>query len=207
MKGEEEVGLSLKDHMQQIEQKISDLNITLLVIDPVLAFTGRTDTHKSAEVRALLSPLAAMGERTGCAILGIMHLNKNSTEGNLLYRLNSSLDFAAAARSVMVVAPHPDNPELRVLATAKCNLSAKPIPLLFGFTNDGCFMWKGTADIDVSQLLASPMRDEDRSEMDEAINFLTDLLKEGPATAKTVEQESIPTHTQRADLKLSPYVV
>ena len=62
--------------------------------------------------------------------------------------------------------------------------------MLFGFTNDGCFMWKGTADIDVSQLLASPMRDEDRSEMDEAINFLTDLLKEGPVPAKTVEQES-----------------
>ena len=189
-KGEEEVGLSLKEHTPQIEQKVRELDISLLVIDPVLAFTGRVDTHKSAEVRALLAPLAAMAERTGCALLGIMHPNKNSTEGNLMYRISSSLDFAAAARSVMVMGKHPDNPELRVMATVKCNLSAIPEPMAFGFTHDGCFTWHGTADIDVSQIMASPIRDEDRNELEEAVRFLEGLLEEGPIPAKTVETEA-----------------
>ena len=79
-KGDEEVGLSLKEHISQIEQKVRELDITLVLIDPVLAFTGWTNTHKSAEVRAFLSPLTAMAERTGCALLSIMHPNKNSTE-------------------------------------------------------------------------------------------------------------------------------
>ncbi|HZA23595.1 MAG TPA: AAA family ATPase, partial [Dehalococcoidia bacterium] len=102
-KGAEEIGLSLQQHLREIERSIVENDIILMVVDPLLAFTGKIDTHKSAETRALLSPMAAMAERTGCAILAVMHPNKNSQEGNLLYRISASLDFAAAARSVMVV--------------------------------------------------------------------------------------------------------
>jgi hypothetical protein len=161
----------------------------ILVIDPLLAFTGKADTHKTAEVRGLLSPISAMAERTGCAVLGVMHPNKNSHEANLLYRISASLDFAAAARSVMVVAKHPDNPDQRVMATVKCNLSAHPEPMAFGFTHDGHFTWQGVTEVDVSQLLAPPLREEDRSELEEAISFLQALLADGPIGAAQAEAE------------------
>jgi hypothetical protein len=189
-KGAEEIGLSLQQHLPEIERFIAENDIILMAADPLLAFTGRVDTHRSAEVRGLLSPLAAMAERTGCAILAVMHPNKNSTEGNLLYRISASLDFTAAARSVMVVARHPDIPEQRVLATIKCNLTAHPEPMAFGFTHDGHFTWQGIADVDVSRLMASPVRDEDRNEREEAKDFLKTLLADGPVPATRVHQES-----------------
>jgi putative DNA primase/helicase len=188
-KGEAEVGLSLQEHLPQIEQKILEKKIILLVVDPLLAFTGKVDTHKTAEVRAVLSPMSAMAERTGCVILAVMHPNKNSKEGNLLYRISASLDFAAAARSVMVVAKHPDNPDQRVMATVKCNLSAHPQPIAFGFTHDGCFAWQGVTEVDVAQLMASPIREEDRNERAEAKDFLKTLLADGPVPANQVEEK------------------
>jgi hypothetical protein len=118
-----------------------------------------------------------------------MHPNKNSHEANLLYRISASLDFAAAARSVMVVAKHPDNPDQRVMATVKCNLSAHPEPMAFGFTHDGLFTWQGVTKVDVSQLMAPPLRDEDRSELEEAISFLQALLADGPIGAAQAEVE------------------
>jgi hypothetical protein len=189
-KGAEELGLSLQQHIPPIEQFITENDIILMVVDPLLAFTGRVDTHRTAEVRALLSPLAAMAERTGCAILAVMHPNKNSQEGNPLYRISASLDFAAAARSVMVVAKHPDDPEQRVMAMIKCNLTAHPEPMAFGFTHDGHFTWKGIVDVDVSRLMAPAVRDEDRNEREEAKDFLKALLADGPVPATQVQQES-----------------
>jgi hypothetical protein len=189
-KGAEELGLSLQQHLPQIERFITENDITLMVVDPLLAFTGKVDSHKSAEVRSLLSPLGAMAERAGCAILAVMHPNKNSQEGNVLYRISASLDFAAAARSVMVAAKHPDDPEQRVLATIKCNLSDHPEPMAFGFTHDGCFAWKGVTEVDVSRLMGPPMRDEDRNEREEAKDFLKARLADGPVRAPQVQQES-----------------
>ena len=188
-KSDGEVGLSLQEHLLQIEQEIVQKEVILLVVDPLLAFTGRVDTHKTAEVRGLLSPLAAMAERTGCAILGVMHPNKNSHEGNLLYRISASLDFAAAARSVMVVARHPDNPDQRVMATVKCNLSAPPEPMSFGFTLDGCFAWQGVTEVDISQLMG-PVDREDASALDEAKQFLREVLADGDMPAKDVLAEA-----------------
>jgi hypothetical protein len=188
-KGEEEVGLSLQEHLSQIEKAIAEKQVVLLIIDPLLAFTGKVDTHKTAEVRGLLSPLATMAERTGCAILGVMHPNKNSHEANLLYRISASLDFAAAARSVMVVAKHPNNPDQRVMATVKCNLSAHPEPLAFGFTHDGHFTWQGVTEVDVSRLMA-PVDREDSSALDEAKQFLRDVLAGSDMPAKDVLAEA-----------------
>jgi hypothetical protein len=122
--------------------------------------------------------MAAMAERTWCAILAVMHPNKNSQQSNLLYRISASLDFAAAARSVMVVAAHPDNPDQRVMVTVKCNLTAHPEPMAFGFTHDGCFTWQGVTEVDMSRIMA-PLDREDSSALDEAKRFLEEVLADG----------------------------
>jgi hypothetical protein len=130
-----------------------------------------------------------MAERTGCAILAVMHPNKNCSEGNLLYRISASLDFAAAARSVMVVAKHPDNPDQRVMVTVKCNVSAHPEPIAFGFTHDGCFAWQGVTEVDMSQIMA-PLDREDSSAKDDAKRFLEEVLADGEMAFNDVMKEA-----------------
>ena len=70
--------------------------------DASLPARGRKDTHKASDVRAILARLAAMAERTGCAVVTILHLNKNSKEGNALYRF----DAQSANRALELIGRH-----------------------------------------------------------------------------------------------------
>ena len=45
----------------------------LLLIDPVSAYFGHTDSHKNADVRAVLSPLANLAAEMGFAVILINH--------------------------------------------------------------------------------------------------------------------------------------
>ena len=77
--------------------------------------------NNDASVRRATTPLADLAQRTGCAILLIRHLNK---QGDLKakYRGGGSIAFTGAARSVLVVEEHPEQPGLMVLARVKSNL-------------------------------------------------------------------------------------
>ena len=98
--GDQVVAFSLAEHLIQVEEAVVCHQAVLLILHPILAFFGqKADTHKSSDVRAVLAPLAAMADRTGCAILAILHLNKRSSESNGIYRITASLDFTAAATS------------------------------------------------------------------------------------------------------------
>lgn len=193
--GERDISLSLPDHMPLIEDAIVKHKATLLIIDPLLAFTGgrRVDANKTNEVRPILMQLAAIAERTGCSILCIMHLNKNSAQGNSIYRISASLAFAAAARSVLGVGKHPDDPKLRVLVSIKHNLSAEPASLAYYFDEDGKFTWDfNPVSVDASAVFATAQ--VDTSAVHDADDFLDQVLAGGSvkwdemaAEAKTLE--------------------
>ena len=186
----QDIPLSLSEHLGQLEDAIIQNKALLLILDPILAFTGKkTDTYKSSDVRAVLAPLSAMAERTNCAVVSVLHLNKRSSEGNSIYRLTSSLDFTAAARSVFVVGKHPDDPDHRVLAPVKSNLSAPPKSLAFHFTSDGYFNWTGEVDLDANDVLAMQPH-EGQTERDAAKEFLITVLNDGEAEAKNIMSEA-----------------
>src|SRR5439155_13947226 len=49
----------------------------LVIVDPASAYLSDTDSHKNAEVRALLAPLAELATRRDVAIVLITHLSKS----------------------------------------------------------------------------------------------------------------------------------
>ena len=81
-------------------------------------------------MREVLTPLAQLAERTGCAILIIRHLNKGNS-ANSLYRGAGSIGFIAAARIALLVAHDPGDEQKRVFATIKNNLSKVATNLTF----------------------------------------------------------------------------
>ncbi len=183
---EETRAFNLQDHLQLLEDQILEFKATLLILDPVLAFTGNKDTHKSSDVRAVMAPLAEMADATQCTILAIIHLNKKSGEFNSIYRLTGSLDFAAAARSVMVVGKHPDIEGRRVFAPVKMNLSAMPPAIEFAFLDDGLFAWGQESTLEANDILSVPINPEDKSTREQVKDFLLDLLHDGPMYAKDI---------------------
>jgi RecA-family ATPase len=100
-------------------------------MDPIMAFlSGDVNSNRDQDVRRALTPLKRMAERTGAAVILVRHLNK-SQGGNPLYRGGGSIGIIGAARSGMVVGPHPDSDDLRVLAGQKNNLSLPPRSLAY----------------------------------------------------------------------------
>ena len=75
-------------------------DIALVVVDPISAFMGKTDSYNNSEVRGeILAPLAGLAERYNVTILCISHLNKNTNSG-ALDRIAGSIAFGGAARIV-----------------------------------------------------------------------------------------------------------
>ena len=123
--------LTLPDDVAEIEARCEELAasgraVALVVVDPVTAFIGGgVDTHRDAAVRRVLAPLAGLAERQGLGVLGVAHLNKDST-AKLLARVGGSVAFGAAPRSVLAFARHPDDSDgeqgvERVIVHAKSN--------------------------------------------------------------------------------------
>lgn len=93
----------------------------LIVIDPISAYLGEVDSHRNAEVRALLAPLADLAARHGAAVVGVSHLSKGSG-GDARLRVNGSLAFVAAARAAWLVHRDADDPARRLFLPLKNNI-------------------------------------------------------------------------------------
>ncbi|MCL4464419.1 MAG: AAA family ATPase [Chloroflexi bacterium] len=177
-----------------IEAAIRKVDAKLVIVDPVMAYTGRADTHVDAEVRQVLSRLAKMAQDTGVAVLAVRHLNK-SVGGNPLYRGGGSIGFIASARSGLLVAHDPDDSSGKrcVLASTKCNLAELPRSLAYEIeAPDGVarVAWRGESTFTASSLLAAPASGEEHSALSEAKDFLSNALAAGPVEVSEIKREA-----------------
>jgi len=65
---------SLQDDLELLGEAIKRVgDVQSIVVDAVTSYMGAIDSHKTAEVRAVLEPLADFAERTRVGILGVTH--------------------------------------------------------------------------------------------------------------------------------------
>ena len=119
---------ALTQHLELLERLIRDTNAIVVVMDPITAYLGPDiNSHKEADVRAVLGPLQMLAERTRVVLIMVMHLNKG-TGVTALYRATGSIAFPAVARVVLGVAPDPNDDEghRRLLLPVKMNIGKLP---------------------------------------------------------------------------------
>lgn len=122
--------LSLPRDLQKLRDTLINRGARVMIIDPFNAFMERgTDTYKDQDVRMILSPLEAMAEETGAAIIIVAHLNKKE-DASTLYRVGGSIGFIGAARSVLAVT-HTPKQNVKVLYSLKSNLAKRPPALAY----------------------------------------------------------------------------
>lgn len=166
----------------------------LVIVDPVSAYLAGTDSHKNADVRALLTPLAELAASHKVAILAVSHLNKSA--GPAMYRTSGSLAFVAAARAAYAVAKDKDDPDRRLVLPIKCNLSPDSTGLAYriGTAESGAPIIEWETDpvtITADEALAVLREDDgERSQADEATDWLRDALAAGPERAKDVQRRA-----------------
>ncbi len=156
-------------------------------LDPLNAFLDASEVNinREQEVRAALRPLRDLAEEEGLLVIGQRHLNKR-TDTPSLYRGGGSIGLAAVARSVVLVAKHPEDPGLRVMVSQKCNLCSedRKVPRAFRIAKDEDgrprLEWLAEApNIDADELLAPRKPGPKADKVEQAKQYLRDHLTKG----------------------------
>ena len=147
---ETDASLSMLD--ERIEKAIVEKKAKLLILDPIQAYLGgKMDMNRANEARDMTKHLGQVAERTGCAIVLIGHMNKNSG-GKVAYRGMGSIDFFAVARSVLLVGRVKGQENRRAMVQIKNNLAEREHGKSF-VLSDGVFCWQGNYDITEDELV------------------------------------------------------
>lgn len=184
---DEALNLSDENGIDSLERLVQETSPALVVIDPIVAYLGgRVDMHKANQVRAVLAPIASLAAQYSTAVLIVRHLSKAGT-GHVIYRGLGSIDFSAAARSILLAGINPDNPGERAVFHIKCNVGPLGHPLGYKI-EDGRFYWTGRSEMTVAQVLGSGIGEEP-SALEEAKEFLYSMLEsEAQPVEKLVEE-------------------
>ncbi len=189
--------VTLPDDLLAVERGADDIGARLLVVDPIVAtLAGTIDGYKDQHVRRALAPLASFAERLSLAVVGVMHLTKQQT-GDVLSRVSGSVAFTAAPRSVLMFVNDPDDPEgedgdQRLVVPVKGNWAR--LAASVAVRHETCFIAPagdgdsietgrltvlGESPITKADLAAGGDPNERRGQLEEAADFLTNLLRDG----------------------------
>ncbi len=171
----------------RLEEAIVKTKAGLVVLDPIQGFLGaEVDMHRANEIRPLMKRVAVLAEKYQCAVILIGHMNKN-TVGKSSYRGLGSIDFQAAARSVLVVGRVKGNPEVRVACQVKSSLAPEGKSIAFRLDKETGFQWIGEYDISADDLLSGESKGQ---KIREAKEFLKEILADGVLSKNKIDEEA-----------------
>lgn len=185
---------SLERDMDALERALENLpTARLVVIDPISAYLGAADSHVNAQIRGLLSPLAALASRRGVAVIAVSHLRKS--RGPAVHRAIASIAFAAAARAVLAVAADPADHGRRLMVPVKQNLSQDSDGLAFRIEETSFaprLAWESApVTMPADEILGVVQDDgEDRTARAEAEDWLRSELASEPLPAREVKRRA-----------------
>ena len=174
--------LSLSD--ERIRQAMEKTGAKLLVLDPLQAYLGaEVDMHRANEVRPILKRLGSVAEQMGCAVVLIRHLNKMQGQKSG-HRGIGSVDFQAAARSVLLVGRTREDPQLRIVVPDKSSLAPEGESIAFALDPEQGLQWKGYCAYNAEELLGGSTKQVQTKTM-QAEETLRNLLDK-PAPAEEI---------------------
>jgi archaellum biogenesis ATPase FlaH len=124
-----ELPLFLNEHLIYLDEMLTENpEIGILIIDTLQSHIGSAvATNNNSSVRGVMTPLKRLAEKHHVAVLCIEHLTKSKTMSgeNATYRVQGSIAFAGAARSVWIVAKDQEDTtgKRRYLQASKTNLA------------------------------------------------------------------------------------
>lgn len=189
--------INLVTELDKLKSMIVRRKLALVIVDPVSAYLGDTKTYVDAAVRGALKPLQQLAAQYDVAFLLIRHLTKGARD-RVIYRGQGSIGFIAACRSCLLADYHPEDTDptdparRRVLACSKHNV-ARPTPSLVFDLADERITWRGETPYTAYDLGGAETR-ENRTEVEEAREFLRETLRNGSRNRNDVYEEGREVH-------------
>ena len=197
-----------EEALTNVYKAIERVKPVLVVFDTINTYIGSADTYKASETQQALGHFKEIAKRFSCSVLVLRHLTK-STKERALYRGQGSISFTGLARSVMTVGTSPDDDEVKVIAVTKLNIGKIPQALTYSIRglpdtakdkDRSVFEWGDFVDLTSDEILAAP-RTENKEEKEEAVEFLKDVLGDGPVHISKVETMAEARSISKAALK------
>jgi hypothetical protein len=183
----------LTSDLQALEEAIQRVeNCRLVIVDPISAYLGRTDSHKNSEVRCMLAHLKDLAEKYGVAVVLVNHLRKG--EGSAMHRSMGSIAFVAAARAAWIVARDPDDPagRRRYFLPVKNNIGNDHTGLSYELLDAGGgtphVAWGPAVEVSADEVLGGA--DKTNPAAEQAVEWLRDRLANGPIASKQLEEDA-----------------
>ena len=122
-------GVSLKSDLDRLEQAIRKIgDVKLVIIDPITAYMGEgTDSHKTADVRAVLDRVNEWADRLGSPC-SQSRTRRRARTANPLNWFIGSQGYIAIARFAFVAIPNPEDAGRNLMLTVKANIGGKKVP-------------------------------------------------------------------------------
>ena len=187
--------------LQLLADSIEQTQAGLLIVDPIQSYLGaEVDAHRSNETRPVLDGLARLGEEHKACVLLVRHFAKSPT-GRAIHRGLGSIDLTGAVRTELHAGSVDDK---RAMVQAKSNLGEFGESLGYVIEGDGSFRWTGKSDLTAVDLQIAESTADERSDIDEACNYLEQTLATGARTVKELEEgtDVHPRTLRRAAQKL-----
>lgn len=187
------------DRLNAVCDELGD--VRLITIDPIQAFLpSGVNSWKGQDVRQALEPLRQLAAERSLAVVLVQHLNRRQDAGDPLARIADSQGIPQLARSVLIWGPDPSDPDGdngtgKALTRAKGNLARTKASATFTI-----------AEKTVTDAIKAPTLErgadrevtsdevisdaETRTAMDEATEWLQDILADGPVDAKEVHKQA-----------------
>lgn len=204
--------MNIVTNIDGLKEACTEHDIKLIVMDPLVEYLpGSTDSHNDMSIRQALRPVRNLAAELNLSAVGLIHFNKAPTLA-VASRLAGSAAFRNAARSVLVVADHPDDNQenRRVMFQNKSNwgpeerlgwaytLESVEVPDGDGVMLDGegepfttaRAVWKGTIELDPGNL-PSTHTEREAPQRDAAKQMLRDLLCGGPRLRDDIKDKAI----------------
>lgn len=178
--------------LQLLTDSIKQTEARLLVVDPIQSYLGaEVDAHRSNETRPVLDGLVRLAEEHNTSVLLVRHFAKSPT-GRAIHRGLGSIDLTGAVRTELHAGSVDDQ---RAMVQAKSNLGQLGESLGYVIEGDGSFRWTGKSDLTAADLQAAESTREERSDIDEACDYLQQTLAKGPKKVKELE-DGTDVHTR-----------
>jgi hypothetical protein len=174
--------LVVPDDLSKIDAAVRSVAARLVVLDPATSVLA--STHKR-----VLDRLNRFARTHDCTILLVRHARKAG--GKTLHAGAGAMTITGAARAEYAIFPAPDDPATLVMASVKYNFGKAPDPYSFGVLpmlgSPPRIHWIGPSPHDAAALSMSV---HDRPAIDEAIDFLHEMLAGGPVDVPTIKRHA-----------------
>jgi putative DNA primase/helicase len=188
-----------------LRMAMNDYKPAMIVFDPFQAYFGKdVDMNRANQTRPVLDAVDNLCRAHNCTPLFIRHVGKSHREA--IYAGLGSIDIAGVMRSILFLGQDTENETRRILAHAKMNggrigqsLAYKMVSVEYDITTDDGFItveapmlkWDGLSSLkanDLSMPIASEAYEE-RGVVDQAADFLRELLSDGAVLATEAKKE------------------